>query len=101
MSHPFDATLKDLGTAHAADFLALFDSPTKEVVKPLNVDLSTVTTSADLVYGIGDPLREVIHLDFQASAVVLHHAVGDLRQIHARFCMSPPRKGDRVENECD
>ena len=35
---------------------------------PLNVDLSTVTTAADLAFGLGDPLREVIHLDAQASA---------------------------------
>jgi hypothetical protein len=34
----------------------------------LNVDLSTVTTAADLAIGIGDPLREVLHMDFQSSA---------------------------------
>lgn len=64
MSHPYDATLKELGKAHDADFVALFHGPTDEPVKPLNVDLSTVTTSADLVFGLGDPRKEVVHLDF-------------------------------------
>jgi hypothetical protein len=32
------------------------------------VDLSTVTTAADVVLGLGEPLREVVHIDFQASA---------------------------------
>ncbi|MBY0230616.1 MAG: hypothetical protein K2W96_15125 [Gemmataceae bacterium] len=67
MPHPFDATLKDLGRENAADFLALFDQPTTDKVKPLNVDLSTVTAGADIVLGIGDPLREIIHIDFQAG----------------------------------
>ncbi|MBY0230360.1 MAG: hypothetical protein K2W96_13835 [Gemmataceae bacterium] len=68
MPHPFDATLKSLGKDHAADFVAMFDAPTTETVTPLNVDLSTVTTSADLVFGLGDPLKEVVHIDFQAGA---------------------------------
>jgi len=40
----------------------------------LNVDLSTVTTAADLVIGIGNPMEEVIHLDFQSSAAAWKHA---------------------------
>ncbi|MBY0232510.1 MAG: DUF4351 domain-containing protein [Gemmataceae bacterium] len=68
MSHPFDATLKSLGKDHAADFLALFDSPPTRPVKPINVDLSTVTASTDVAFGLGDPPREVVALDFQASA---------------------------------
>ena len=40
-----------------------FDGPPQLPVVPLNVDLSTVTTAADLVFGLGEPLQEVIHID--------------------------------------
>jgi hypothetical protein len=74
MSMPFDATLKDLGRDAPADFLATFDQPPIEPLALLNVDLSTVTTAADLIIGIGDPLAEIIHIDFQSSAAAWKHA---------------------------
>jgi hypothetical protein len=74
MSMPFDATLKDLGRDAPADVLATFDRPPQAALSLLNVDLSTVTTAADLVIGLGDPLQEVVHLDFQASAAAWKHA---------------------------
>jgi len=74
MSMPFDATLKDLGRDGPADFLISFDRPPTGALTLLNVDLSTVTTSADLVIGVGDPLEEIIHLDFQSSAAAWKHA---------------------------
>jgi hypothetical protein len=74
MSMPFDATLKDLGRDAPADVLTTFDRPPAGPLRLLNVDLSTVTTAADLVVGLGDPLAEVIHLDFQASAAAWKHA---------------------------
>jgi hypothetical protein len=74
MSMPFDATLKDLGSDAPADFLATFDRAPVEPITLLNVDLSTVTTSADLAIGVGDPLAEVIHIDFQSSAAAWKHA---------------------------
>jgi len=43
-------------------------------VKLLNVDLSTVTTAADLVLGLGDPPEEVVHIDFQSRAAAWKHA---------------------------
>jgi hypothetical protein len=43
-------------------------------VRLLNVDLSTVTTAADLILGLGEPLEEIIHLDFQSSAAARKHA---------------------------
>jgi hypothetical protein len=73
MSKPFDATLKDLGREHPRDFLATFDQPSTQPVTLLNVDLSTVTTAADLVIGLGDPLNEILHFDFQASAAAWKH----------------------------
>jgi hypothetical protein len=74
MSLRFDATLKDLGADFPGDFLATFDEPPTRPVSPLNVDLSTVTTAADLVVGLGDPREEVIHFDFQSSAAEGKHA---------------------------
>ncbi len=74
MSMPFDATLKDLGADAPADFLTEFDQAPAGPTRVLNVDLSTVTTAADLVVGVGAPLAEVIHLDFQSSAAAWKHA---------------------------
>jgi hypothetical protein len=36
--------------------------------------LSTVTTAADLILGLGEPLQEIIQLDFQSSAAAWKHA---------------------------
>lgn len=74
MSHPYDATLKDLGRDSPRDFLAAFDEPPALPVSLLNVDLSTVTTAADVVIGLGDPLQEIVHLDFQAGPSATKHA---------------------------
>jgi hypothetical protein len=74
MAMTFDATLKDMGRASPLDFLATFDRPPTLPFRLLNVDLSTVTAGADLILGLGDPLQEVIHIDFQASAAAWKHA---------------------------
>src|SRR4051812_43804314 len=68
MSKPYDATMKDLGADYPAAFLETFDRATTEPARPLNVDLSTITTAADIVFGLGQPLREIVHIDFQAAA---------------------------------
>jgi hypothetical protein len=44
----FDATIKDLAQDNTAAFVAAFDSVPHGPVTILNVDLSTVTASADL-----------------------------------------------------
>src|SRR5438309_529631 len=74
MPMPFDATLKNLARENPGAFLAAFDRPPREAVTLLNVDLSTVTTAADFVVGLGDPLQEILHIDFQASASATKHA---------------------------
>src|SRR5262245_26400662 len=74
MARTFDATLKDMGRESPRGFLTTFDRPPAVPVKLLNVDLSTVTASADLILGLGDPLAEIIHFDFQASAAAWKHA---------------------------
>ena len=81
MAMTFDATLKDMGRDSPQGFLAVFDRPPTLPVKLLNVDLSTVTMAADLVVGLGEPLAEIIQLDFQSSAAALKHA--DLMVYHA------------------
>ncbi len=81
MAMTFDATLKDMGRESPSGFLAAFDRPPTLPVKVLNVDLSTVTTAADLVLGLGDPLEEIIQIDFQSSAAAGKHR--DLLVYHA------------------
>ncbi|MBI1918649.1 MAG: hypothetical protein HYS12_28480 [Planctomycetes bacterium] len=74
MAMTFDATLKDMGRQSPQAFLSAFDRPPAVPVKLLNVDLSTVTTAADLVLGLGEPLQEIVHMDFQSSAAAWKHA---------------------------
>src|SRR5260370_27837267 len=81
MAMTFDATLKDMGRDSPQGFLAECDQPPTAPVRLLNVDLSTVTTAADLIVGLGDPLNEIIHLEFQSSAAAWKHA--DLLVYHA------------------
>jgi predicted transposase YdaD len=73
MPLPFDATLKDLAQVSPAGLLAAFDTTPTLPVSLLNIDLSTVTTSADLVFGLGQPLQEIVHLDFQSTASATKH----------------------------
>ena len=51
MPLPYDATVKDLAQVSPRGLLETFDAPTSLPVSLLNIDLSTVTTSADLVFG--------------------------------------------------
>ncbi len=74
MALTFDSTLKDLARDYPPDFLGTFDQPPTMPWKLLNIDLSTVTTSADFVVGLGNPLQEILHIDFQASASATKHA---------------------------
>ncbi|HVC99294.1 MAG TPA: hypothetical protein VND64_36855 [Pirellulales bacterium] len=74
MAMTFDATLKDMGRDSPQGFLEAFDRPPTLPLSLLNVDLSTVTTAADLVLGLGEPLVEIIHLEFQSSAAAWKHA---------------------------
>src|SRR5262249_37912665 len=67
-------TLKDMGRDSPQGFLAAFDRPPTAPVRLLNVDLSTVTTAADLIVGLGDPLEEIVHFDFQSSAAAWKQA---------------------------
>ncbi|HJT31885.1 MAG TPA: hypothetical protein VJ783_07510 [Pirellulales bacterium] len=74
MALTFDATLKDMGRDCPEGFLTEFDRPPTLPVALLNVDLSAVTRSADLVVALGEPPVEVVHLEFQSSASAWKHA---------------------------
>ena len=74
MAMTFDATLKNMGRESPRDFLATFDRAPAGPVSLLNVDLSTVTTATDLTIGVGEPLAEIIHIEFQSSAAAWKHA---------------------------
>jgi hypothetical protein len=43
-------------------------------IKGVFIDSSTVTTATDLILGLGEPLEEIIHLEFQSSAAARKHA---------------------------
>jgi len=74
MAMTFDATLKDMARECPEGFLAAFDRRTTQRISVLNVDLSAVTAAADIVYGLGEPLQEIIHIDCQSSAAAWKHA---------------------------
>lgn len=74
MALTFDATLKDMARDCPEGFLAEFDRLPSSRLVLLNVDLAAVTRSADLVVGIGEPMEEIIHMEFQSSAAAWKHA---------------------------
>jgi hypothetical protein len=74
MSLEFDATLKGLARNRPGAFPSTFDAPPTLPVSLLNVDLSTITRSADLVFGLGNPVQEILHIDCQSSANARKHA---------------------------
>jgi predicted transposase YdaD len=68
VSFPFDATLKDIVQDHAADYAGVFGLPKHGPVTPLNVDLSTLSAATDVALGYGEPLREIVDMNFQSGA---------------------------------
>jgi hypothetical protein len=67
MSHPFDATLKELFAQDPGDLRRPFRLPAIEPARTLNVDLSTISAATDVAVGFGEPLREVADLNFQSG----------------------------------
>lgn len=67
MPFPFDATLKDIATDYPADCRAVFDG-TDRPVRVLNVDLSTISAATDVALGLGQPLEEILDINFQSGA---------------------------------
>ncbi len=67
MSHPFDATLKEILGHDPADLKPAFAFPAMEPARPLNVDLSTVSAATDVAFGFGAPLAEIVDLNVQSG----------------------------------
>src|SRR5436189_1274785 len=67
MSHPFDATLKDILGQRPADLREPFRLSGLEPVQALNVDLSTISAATDVAIGFGDPVQEIADLNFQSG----------------------------------
>jgi hypothetical protein len=67
MPLPFDATLKDIVPDHAAEYAGVFRLPKHKPVTPLNVDLSTLSAASDVAFGYGEPLDEIVDINFQSG----------------------------------
>ncbi len=63
----FDATLKDILGQQPADLQPAFDLPALLPAESLNVDLSTISAATDVAFGFGDPLQEIVDLNFQSG----------------------------------
>jgi hypothetical protein len=72
VAKPFDATLKQLIDAYAADWLTFLAPrlglPPGTAFEPLDADLSTVSPQADKLFRLTGPAAVLVHLELQASA---------------------------------
>src|SRR5438067_4167518 len=92
MSKPFDATLKQLVDAYAADWLAWLRPrlgvPADAAFEALDADLGTVSPQADKLFRFADRALGLVHLELQAGSesglpdrvllynVLAHHRYG-------------------------
>ncbi len=67
MSHPFDATVKDILSLEASDLAPILRLPTHLPSRTLNVDLSTVSAATDVAFGFGEPLEQIVDINFQSG----------------------------------
>ncbi len=67
MSLPFDATLKGILGESPDDLRKPFHLPATKPAQALNVDLSTISAATDVAFGFGDPLDEIVDLNFQSG----------------------------------
>src|SRR5579872_819796 len=67
MPFPFDAALKDIVPDHATDYAGVFRLPKDKPMTPLNVDLSTVSAASDVAFDYGEPLEEIVDINFQSG----------------------------------
>jgi hypothetical protein len=64
MPKPFDATVKQLVTAHPADWLAQLGVPITAPPEVLSAELSTVSAAADTLIKVGEL---VVHIDLESG----------------------------------
>lgn len=67
MSHPFDATLKDILGQSAVDLTPILHLPADLPARTLNIDLSTISAATDVAFGFGDPLQQIVDVNFQSG----------------------------------
>lgn len=67
MSHPFDATLKDILGHSAADLTPVLHLPVGVPSRALNIDLSTISAASDVAFGFGQPLEQIVDVNFQSG----------------------------------
>jgi predicted transposase YdaD len=67
MSHRFDATLKDIVGPSVADLEPVLHLPTDLPARTLNIDLSTVSAATDVAFGFGEPLQQIVDVNFQSG----------------------------------
>ena len=67
MPLPFDATVKEILAPQPEDYVPAFGLPRTQPVARLNVDLSTISAATDVAIGFGDPLQEIVDLNFQSG----------------------------------
>jgi len=67
MSLRFDATLKTIFAANPGDFAEVFGLPRNEPVAAINVDLSTLSAATDVALAYGEPVRQIVDLNFQSG----------------------------------
>jgi len=54
-----------------SDFASVFGLPKITPARTLNVDLSTISAATDVAFGFGDPLQEIVDLNFQSGPDLL------------------------------
>src|SRR5258708_7329520 len=67
MSHPFDATFKDIFAPRPEDFAPVLRFPPLKPAQALNVDLSTISAATDVAFGFGAPPQQIVDLNFQSG----------------------------------
>ena len=87
MSLRFDATLKDVLAQNPSAFAAVFGLPRITPARTLNVDLSTISAATDVAIAFGEPLQEIVDLNFQSGPdtqlpdrMLLYNAAHHLKQ---------------------
>jgi predicted transposase YdaD len=67
VSHPKGATLKDIVGQSAADLAPVLHLPADLPARTLNIDLSTISAATDVAFGFGEPLQQIVDVNFQSG----------------------------------
>jgi predicted transposase YdaD len=67
VSHSFDASLKDIMGQSATDLTPALTLPSDLPSRRLNIDLSTISAATDVAFGYGEPLEQIVDINFQSG----------------------------------